>query len=239
MKYNDPTMIDQLANEYVMGTLTGSARTRFLGLLKYRRDIQARVAYWEENLSLIALQLEPVAPPRSVLRKIEQKISRQRGSEAAYVGGFFGPGFWRLWSGLTTVASVALLVILFQVPAPQSEFVASDELNHIGVVGDNQAPLWVISADLQTGALSVRAVNATASGVDKVFELWMLPNEGNPQSIGLLPVNGGSVTHNLPAGLIALLKKSKGLAVSIEPAGGSTTGLPTGEVIQTTKIWKL
>jgi len=54
-----------------------------------------------------------------------------------------------------------------------------------------------------------------------------------------LPVNGDSITLDLPAGLSALLKESGGLAISIEPLGGSPTGLPTGEVIQTTNIWEL
>ena len=111
--------------------------------------------------------------------------------------------------------------------------------DHIALVGGDADPLWVIGANLNTGELTVRAINAKAADLDKVFELWMLPNEGNPESIGLLPVNGGSVTHRLPAGLSALLRQSKGLAVSIEPPGGSPTGLPTGPVVHTANMVNL
>ena len=79
-------------------------------------------------------------------------------------------------------------------------------------------------------------MNAVAADVDKAFELWMLPESGQPVSMGLLPVSGGSVSRALPAGLLALLKQSKGIAVSIEPAGGSPTGLPTGPVVHTARI---
>jgi len=57
--------------------------------------------------------------------------------------------------------------------------------------------------------------------------------------MGLLPVSGNSVNRALPAGLRALLKRSKGIAVSIEPPGGSPTGVPTGPVVHTARIISL
>ena len=61
--------------------------------------------------------------------------------------------------------------------------------------------------------------------------MWVLPAEGNPQSLGLLPVAGNSSRSTIPAGLRALLVNAKGLAISVEPPGGSPTGLPTGPVV--------
>jgi len=52
-------------------------------------------------------------------------------------------------------------------------------------------------------------------------------------------VGGESVTRSLPAGLRALLRQSKGIAVSIEPAGGSPTGAPTGPVVHTARVVSL
>ena len=239
MKYNDPQLVDRLASEYVLGTLQGAARRRFQHLLKYRRDIQHRVAFWEQNLAELTAATDPVTPPSSVWKGIHQRINN---SDKVTNGGV---GFWHVWSGLATLASVALVVMVAQLqtsqdrPQDQIAEVTQIDSSFIGLVGDNKQPLWVLSADLVTGQLSARAVNATAAGLDKAFELWVLPNEGAPQSVGLLPVNGGSITHTLPAGLSALLKESGGLAISIEPSGGSPTGLPTGEVIQTTNIWAL
>jgi len=43
----------------------------------------------------------------------------------------------------------------------------------------------------------------------------------------------------LPTDLAALAKKDVVLAVSLEPPGGSTTGLPTGPVIATGKLTSL
>ena len=57
----------------------------------------------------------------------------------------------------------------------------------MAVFNNEQAqPLWVISSDLESGQLSIRAVNAQAEAVDKAFELWMLPGDDTaPRSFGL------------------------------------------------------
>lgn len=238
MNYDNPRLVDQLAAEYVLGTLHGGARRRFLHLLKYRRDFQQCVAAWEQSLGGMVEAVDEVSPPVSVWRGIDDRINKRSKT------GSNGLFLWRAWSALATLASVALLVTLLQpqtpILIPAEPATTAHQVNHyMGLVGDNSAPLWVLSADLETGQLSARAVNATAAGLDKAFELWILPHEGNPISAGLLPVNGATVTHTLPAGLVALLKESKGLAISIEPDGGSPTGLPTGAVIQTANIWEL
>jgi anti-sigma-K factor RskA len=48
-----------------------------------------------------------------------------------------------------------------------------------------------------------------------------------------------AVTLNLSAELAELAKNNAVLAVSLEPPGGSTTGLPTGPVIATGKLTSL
>jgi anti-sigma-K factor RskA len=48
-----------------------------------------------------------------------------------------------------------------------------------------------------------------------------------------------AVTLALPTELTALAKDNAVLAVSLEPAGGSTTGVPTGPVIATGKLTAL
>ena len=43
MNYRDPQLIDQLAGEYVLGTLTGAPRARFERLLRERADVRSAV----------------------------------------------------------------------------------------------------------------------------------------------------------------------------------------------------
>ncbi len=229
MKYENQTLVSQLAAEYVLGTLHGKARLRFERLAQERADVQQQIDQWREHFSSLDHAVQPASPPASVWRGIQKRLR----AEPRYSANAMR--FWQVLSGFASTLAIACLAfIAISVIQPP---IQTDE--RIALIGENEAPLWVISADLATGQLQARAVNAQAQSLDKAYELWMLPNDGSPQSIGLLPVNGQSTTLQLPAALTALLKSSQGLAVSIEPAGGSPTGVPTGPVIQSTKIWQL
>ena len=76
--------------------------------------------------------------------------------------------------------------------------------------------------------MQVQSPHALDAG--KALELWILPAEGNPVSLGLLPASGEQ-RRELSAAQRAALAGAKQLAVSLEPAGGSPTGLPTGPVL--------
>ena len=91
--------------------------------------------------------------------------------------------------------------------------------------------LWVISADLDKGLIQTEAVNAPAVASDSSYELWVLPDEGPPLSLGLLPLSAGFIETPISAQLATALASAGRLAISLEPAGGSPTGIPTGPVV--------
>ena len=72
----------------------------------------------------------------------------------------------------------------------------------------------------------------------RVPELWLIPPDGKPRPVGLLR-GDQTVILSLPTDLAVLAKKDAVLAVSLEPPGGSTTGLPTGPVIASGKLTSL
>jgi anti-sigma-K factor RskA len=70
----------------------------------------------------------------------------------------------------------------------------------------------------------------------RVLELWSVPPQGAPRSLGLISADGATV---LPRGKLpdTLLKGgTDALAVSVEPPGGSPTGAPTGPVVYAGKL---
>jgi anti-sigma-K factor RskA len=84
--------------------------------------------------------------------------------------------------------------------------------------------------------LQARAINVAAPANGQVYELWMLPNGGAaPVSLGLLPMMG-EIALPLDAARTAILANTGTLAVSVEPAGGSPTGAPTGPVVYTAPL---
>lgn len=219
MNYRNPELLDRLAAEYVLGTLRGQARARFERILVELPEAKAAVADWQQRLAGLADALPEQQPSKHVWRRIENDINPGRVTDA---------GFWRPWAILASTALLAVLVYQFMQAVPEVDL--PDQ--QVAFVNEaNQTPLWVVSMDFDTGELSTRAVSAQAREIDKVYELWMLPETGNPRSLGLLPVDGGQSKRTFSPALLDLLRNAQGLAVSIEPKGGSTTGVPTGPVV--------
>jgi anti-sigma-K factor RskA len=73
---------------------------------------------------------------------------------------------------------------------------------------------------------------------DRVAELWLIPADGKPRSLGLLRADR-PVTLALSPNLAGQATAAAVLAVSLEPPGGSPTGAPTGPVIGQGKLINL
>lgn len=230
MNYQHPDTLDALAAEYVIGTLRGAPRRRFERLLHESADARAAVSHWEGLLGGLVSVLPEVPPPDRVWHRIEAGFE----GRAAKPSLWSSMRFWRVW-GLGATAAVLALAVALMAPGPEPTWVG-----RVAIV-ENAAdqPMWVITADTATGVIEARAVNAEAAAVDQAYELWMLPADGPPRSLGLLPVNGAVARHDIPPALLALLANAQGLAISLEPAGGSPTGQPTGPVVYQAPIHPL
>jgi anti-sigma-K factor RskA len=87
-------------------------------------------------------------------------------------------------------------------------------------------PSWAVRTD-PDGKIVVTAIGPVAPAAGKDLQLWALaPGATKPVSLGVLPRSGSFVTSDagLPHPHLLLL-------VSLEPKGGSPTGLPTGPVL--------
>jgi anti-sigma-K factor RskA len=72
----------------------------------------------------------------------------------------------------------------------------------------------------------------------RVLELWVIAPGDQSRSLGLIEP-GRPIHINLPAALIQRVAPDAMLAVSLEPPGGSPSGLPTGPVIASGKLTRL
>lgn len=214
----DAAQIDCLAAEYVLGTLHGASRRRFDRLIAEKADVRFVVWEWERYLNDLALGVVPKRPPQNVWRNISDRI----GYSARPKRGVFER--WRgFWIALPTAAAVAWLTLSVFPPVVQ---------DRVAVFADQAvATMWVISADFDTGRLQTETVNAPTIAPDSSYELWILRGNEPPLSLGLLSLNPGSIETTISPDLIAALSTSGQLAISLEPAGGSPTGLPTGPVV--------
>jgi anti-sigma-K factor RskA len=222
MNLRQPERADALAAQYVLGTLRGRARERFERLARADRALGDAVRGWEERLLPLAEALPPVAPPAQVWSAI---LVRIRGEPPARVS------LWsslRLWRGLA-LASLAIVVALATLllrPSPEQPQGALI----VVLAGTDAKPVLVASAEKLGRYLNIKPVAPVAVAADRALELWMLPDGGSPRSLGLINATGvARVALSAPAD--DALRNIPALAVSLEPSGGSPTGLPTGPVL--------
>jgi len=225
MNYDNPELIDMLAAEYVLGTLKGSARKRFQRLMLSSAKVREATWIWEQHLNNLASSIKSVPPDSHVWEVISKRISHQDIPEQNQV---ITPkaSIWRAWSLIATAASIVLALIIWQPQAPQHLS------GPIALFKDeSKQSLWLINVDDKQ--LTVRASQQLVPRSDKDYELWMiLKGQETPVSLGILPKNGVVALNknsHFKAQDIALL------AVSLEPLGGSPSGLPT-EVLYTTEL---
>lgn len=232
MNYFKGELLDRLAAEYVAGTLRGPARRRFEGLLAGHIPARLAVRRWEQRLIGLSTRLPPVQPSARVWQKIESKVVRSKAASSAPA-----PASSRFWQAVAASIAVVTVVlgILLAVREPEVQIQVQVEKQavesaHTAVVADATAPIWVVNAFPQLGELRVTAVRSIDLPDDRSFELWMLPDSGSaPVSLGLMPRSGVAVLP-LSGDKLQVLTATSKIAVSIEPAGGSPTGAPTGPI---------
>ena len=222
MNLSRPDRADALAAQYVLGTLRGRARERFERALRTDRVVGDAVRAWEERLLPLAEALEPVAPPERVWRAIQDRVLTARTPRTPFWSSL---GLWRGLALASLAAVVALSVLLLR-PAPERP-----EGAWVAVLATKDAKAALVaSADRFGRYLTIKAIERIDVPADRSLQLWMLPASGNPQSLGVIDTTTAArVALSAPAD--EALRNIPALAVSLEPRGGSPTGLPTGPVL--------
>ena len=156
----------------------------------------------------------------------------------------------RRWRGFTVAMSAvaALLAIYVAVgqlapgllPAgrlPQAAAVPPAAGSRLVAVLQQEptAPAFLITVDPQSRTMTVRRLTASADS-GRSYELWLISSKyPKPQSLGLVGADEFT-TRPLPANFDTAAIGSASYAVSLEPAGGSPSGVPTGPVLFTGKM---
>jgi len=247
-----------IAGVYALGTLRGPARAWVERRLRHDAVLCGEITGWQDQLARWVERLAPMAPREEVWLVLERRLVAPLAMPVAVapiavaplpVGPeavdpdaptVIAPGrappvmaprardplaFWRRTASVALAAALALAIGLglLLMPAPTP--------THTAVFADAQGrPVWIIDARLPEGVLGIRALPLAAPPPGRSYELWLLPSGGAPISLGLLPASG-SADLVLGTDLPNRLLTAAGMAVSLEPAGGSPTGQPTGPVV--------
>lgn len=224
-RYGNAELRDRLAAEYVIGTLRGRARARFQSLMRYDAGLRRTVAEWEERLTPLAAAAGEVSPPARVWQAIARRVGG-RSSQARLA-------IWRGLAVTSTAFALVLATFIGMKPAPELPMAS------VAVMADDKGqPSMVVSwpsmKDARDPHVRIKVLQEHATmAAGTTWELWMLPRgQAAPVSMGLITTDvnqvmkiKSDVARRMGAG------EAWGIAMSVEPAGGSPTGAPTGPVI--------
>ncbi len=229
MRFRDEALRDKLAAEYVLGTMSARARRRFDIHLRGNPQLRRAVGQWESRLAPLTDALPAIEPPARVWQAIKARLK---------IGQALRPGFWEslsFWRGSSFASALLAVALIVMVALPKPE-APVDAGRMVVVMNDLATRKPAMTATWEPGqgagrTLRIRVIGHAEMAPNTAWELWMLPDgDQKPVSLGLITTHETQVVK-IPQALAVKLDAALGLAMSVEPAGGSPTGLPTGPVL--------
>jgi anti-sigma-K factor RskA len=216
---------DMTAAELALGLLDGDERAAALRRMLADPAFAREVEDWRDRLGGLFDDYREVPAPDAVAARLATPGAR--------------PRVRNTWPILALATALAATVALFFVmrPGPAPLPVPQIAQPHAMMVAslmmtDKSASVPAV-IDMTTGEMRIPHADMAPAG--KSAQLWMIGNDGVPKPMGLLASHGMS-RMTLAANQRGQLAAGVTLAVSVEPAGGSPTGKPTGPVVASGKI---
>ncbi len=220
---------DALAAELALGLLEGEDRAQAMRLMLSDPAFASEVEAWNARFEPLYDHFDERPSPA-----LWPAIQRRLGSGANHHLQR-ALGRWRigaLASG-ALAASLALVLLVRPTPAPVEIARAPDSTVIAQLGASDAAALLAATYDPAAGVLRIRAMRLPGSTLAP--ELWVIPADGVPRSLGLIATDGVSrvavaVPHR------ALLTDGATLAITLEPRDGAPHRAPSSAPIAAGKI---
>ena len=224
----DDTGEDLMAAELALGLLEGDERAvalrRMLAEPAFARDVET----WRLHFAQLFDLWPGVEAPEGLIERIDATLG--------------GPGSdrrpsrlpWPLLAIASSALAACLLVVVAIRPEPPAPVVFTPAPPPVVRTG----PVLIASLDYEKTPIpsfydpaqaALRVAASPDVAADRVAQLWVIGADGVPHPLGLLTRRATALTV-APANR-ARLAAGAVLAISVEPLGGSPTGLPTGPVV--------
>ena len=212
---------DVAAAELALGLLDGEDRAvalrRMLAEPRFARDVER----WRVHFGALFAGVASVAPAPELGERV---IARLDGPGRAQ------PGYWKPFALASSLAAASLFALLMVRPeptlSPPVTIATPAPMVAAFMVEGIEAPL-VATYDSANRRLSMPGPMPIPPG--KSAQLWAIVGDEAPQPLGLFHAAGERVEAN--AHSAAPMLAGTRFAISLEPIGGSPTGLPTGPVV--------
>lgn len=205
---------EDLAAEYVLGVLDADTRQQVAKRIESDIAFARVVSSWEEHFSGLNTGYQEAQAPAAIKAAIDKQLFVTATQQSDGVLGFF-----------TRFRIPILLAVLLFAAAPRvMDYISStqEQLLFTSEIASLEGFDVAFEAKLTDAGLTVTQ-NKGAKPSDKDYELWLILADGPVLSLGVISGELNAADLDIPA-------DSK-FAISVEPIGGSPTGVATGPVV--------
>jgi len=224
MNYDDPQLLDRLAAEYVLGSLSSRARRRFEHLRRRLPAAGRAVLDWERRLMPLSGSVPPEQPPARVWHAIDERTGGGVRRASAGSWRWLRPAIGFALGALATLGVVRLFPGAMPIEAIVQERGTLPQ-SYVGVLTDAQNNAVLLASSTRYGRiLSLKRLRPLEVESGRLAVLWALPRDGAPFVVGVVP-SAEKATLTLADTSEKLFFNVPRLAVSFEasmPAPGAT-----------------
>ena len=216
-----------LAGEYVLGLLDRPSEVSAAARIATDAAFAAEVETWRLRLMPMVDGNDTPTPPH-IWDTIQASlpVPTQQDNKSGNVR------VWQAIAGASSMAAAVLAILLLQpsapavTPAPIAPLVAA-------LGSETSTSSMTARYDGANGQMLLTPVSLKTG--ELYPELWIIPADGNPRSLGMVRADGPSQI-NIGASLREFIDEGATLAITSEPIGGGPGGKPSGPVIASGKI---
>ncbi len=215
-----------LAAELALGLIEGEERAAALRLQLSDPEFSAEVEAWRARFDPLCVGFAEAPAP-----ELWPAIERRLGG----LGNVVALRRWRFaaFASGAVAASLAAVLFLRPLPAPVEVVRMPDNMVVAALDGGENGALLAANYDPGHGMLRIRAVAMPASNLAP--ELWIIPADGVPRSLGLVSAQGRSMVE-VPEAHRKLIHDGALLAITMEPRDGAPHEKPSAAPIAAGKI---
>lgn len=222
---------DILAGEYVLGLLEGADADAATKRLEADAKFAASVERWRRHFALIDQTAPEATPSRNLWPLIEAQIDNRRPTRSmpAARRASLVPTWWNslpLWRSTGLAAGLLSLVLAVGLAIALHHARRQPELMAILLTDANEVAAVVQTfADGRAELMPLQHVQVPAGRALQIWTLW--DKAVGPLSVGLIDQARSAELDlsRLPLGSGQLFE------ITVEPAGGSPSGRPTGPIV--------
>nr|WP_314356060.1 anti-sigma factor [uncultured Achromobacter sp.] len=244
---------DELAGEYVLGTLSADARRAVQTRMTHDAALRAAVARWEARLLPLTNLSSPVEPSASLWPRIVGTLDAAQAKGTAHARvqahargqaqtntsaaprsrpiGPPKPGLWdslMFWRSVAVGGMAAVLILGSTLALRPASTPSAPQYVVVLVAPQSQAPGWVVQAQAGQSAVQLVPIAATEVPPDRALEFWTKADGwAGPVSLGLIKPGEPVV---IPLDKLPPLEPNQLFELTLEPKTGSPIGKPTGPI---------